>query len=135
MERLREAARSGQKIDLAPGLAEDKAHPPEAGEGMSARRLPAEDIRAVLLDLSLVVDPRGLQIRGALVSGTLDLSHSKLPCRLVFTQCRFENAPSFEQAHLPELVLNNVVLPSLSLKFGTSGRQLHFGQPPSTKRG
>ncbi|AIY03006.1 hypothetical protein ART_3407 [Arthrobacter sp. PAMC 25486] len=115
MERLREAARSGEQINLAPGLPNDEADPPDAGEGITARQLSAKDIRAVLLEPNLVVDPRGLQIHGALVSGTLDLDHLKLPCRLVFTHCRFENALSFEQAHLPELILNDVVLPGLSL--------------------
>jgi uncharacterized protein YjbI with pentapeptide repeats len=116
IKRLREAAGSGELIDMAPGLTGREAGPPDGKDETSVRQLPAEDIRAVLLDPSLVVDPRGLQIRGALVSGTLDLDHAKLPCRLVFTHCRFENAPSFVQTSLPELIITDAVLPRLSLR-------------------
>ena len=104
--------------DLDPGVAEDEADPPDAGEGVSASRLPAADIRALLLEPGLRVDPRGLQIRGAFVTGTLDLDHAKLPCRLVFTHCRFENAPSFEEAILLDLVLADVALPGRCVRPG-----------------
>lgn len=114
--RLRRAAGSGKPIDLAPGLADDDSDPADAGEALSSRELPADDIRALLLEPGLRTDPRGLQIRGALVTGTLDLAHAKLPCRLVFTHCRFENAPSFNQSTMPGLVLETVVLPGLSLR-------------------
>jgi uncharacterized protein YjbI with pentapeptide repeats len=115
IRRLRKAAGSGEPVDLAPDFPEDESDPPDAGEGVSARELPAEDIRALLLEPDLVIDPRGLRVRGALVTGILDLDNAKLPCRLVFTHCRFENAPSFEQAILPGLVLEAVALPGLSL--------------------
>lgn len=115
-DRLRVAARLGKPIDLAPGKADTESDPPVDGEGLSALEIPAEDIRAVLLEQGLIADPRGLQIRGAVVTGTLDLDHTKLPCRLSFKNCRFIAAPSFEQAIMPELVLKDVTLPGLSLR-------------------
>ena len=115
-EQLHRAAVSGAVLDLAPDAAEDESDPPDAGDGFFTRQIPAEDIRAVLLEPGLRVDPRGLQIRGAFVAGTLDVDHAKLPCRLVFVHCRFENHPSFEQTILPDLVLEDVALPGLSLR-------------------
>lgn len=82
LERLREAAAAGEGVDLALELADDEADTPESNNGSSARQLPAEDIRAVLLEPILVVDPRGLRIRGASVCGTLDLDHCPGPTQL-----------------------------------------------------
>ena len=115
MEQLRKAVGSGNRVDLAPGVADYESDPPYSEEGLSARRLPADAIRKLLLEPGLTVDPQGLRIRGALVTGILDFDHSTLPCRLVFTHCRFDNAPSFRQAAVPSLVLTHVALPGLSL--------------------
>lgn len=115
VERLREAAASGALVDLAPGLDDDELVPPNSGDGVPARRIPAGEIRKLLLEPGLITDPQGLKIRGALITGALNFDHAKLPCRLVFDHCRFEQKPSFQMATLPGLVLRGVTLPGLSL--------------------
>lgn len=116
VERLSQAAASGETIDLSRILPADPSAEPADRDQTSARRIPAEDIRAVLLNPSLVADPAGLRIRGAFVSGTLDLDHSRLTCRLVFQNCLFENALSVDHGTLRGLELSNVILRSLSMK-------------------
>ncbi len=106
MDRLRRAATLGEVLDFAP----------DAAEHLPLRRIPAENIRALLLEPGITFDPRGLQVHGALVTGTLDLDYAKVPCRIVFVNCRFENRPSFKQANIPELILKHVKLPGLSLR-------------------
>lgn len=113
---LREAARSGELVNLATARLNDDMHLHDLGAGVSLGVLQSADIRAVLLEPGLVADPRGLQIFGAYIRGALNLDHAKLPCRLVFIQCEFENAPSLEQAHLPGLILRDVRAPGLSLR-------------------
>ncbi|WP_138413312.1 hypothetical protein [Sinomonas gamaensis] len=115
-ERLRHAAVSGTVFDLAPEVDEDDFDLPRAEEAGLLGELSAEDIRALLLERDFVPDPRGLRIRGAIVTGCLDLDHAKPTGRIVFSFCRFEEAPSFEQAVVPELVLEGVFLPGLSLR-------------------
>lgn len=95
-------------LGVAPGVDDDELLPPDSGDGMSARRIPAGEIRKLLLEPGLITDPQGLMIRGALITGALDFDHAKLPCRLVFVHCRFEQKPSFVMATLPALVLRGV---------------------------
>lgn len=113
---LRKAAESGEFLDLAPDMPQQELRFRPDGEADALRRqVPAEDIRAVLLDKALIADPLGLQLGGAIITGVLDLDHMVAPCRLAFSHCRFENAPSFEHLTISELVLKWVVLPGLSL--------------------
>lgn len=81
-ERLRWAAETGEIIDLAPDLTGGDAVPSGGDKELRVRQLPGEAIRALLLDPELKVDPRGLRVRGAFVTGTLDLANAKFPCRL-----------------------------------------------------
>ena len=113
--RLRRAAGSGTWLDLSPDTAGDGHGSADPGQGIEAVRIPAEDIRAVLVEQDLLVDARGLQIRGALVTGTLDLNYAMVSCPLAFEHCRFENVPSFEQSILVALRFDDVTVPGLSL--------------------
>lgn len=114
-DRLRASLRSGEPIDLAPGVADGEVLLPNPADYAHARRVPAEAIRDLFLLPDLVCEPRGLHLRGAFVTGTLNLDRTSIPCRLVFLYCHFENAPTFDQAHLRDLDLVGSRFPGLSL--------------------
>lgn len=113
-EQLRMAAQTGQWCDLAPEVDDNLVFSCQATNRKS-HYLSAESIRELLLAADAEVDPRGLKIRGAIIIGALDLAHISL-CRLEFLRCQFDSIPNFEQATLPELVLNHVKLPGLILR-------------------
>lgn len=100
-------------LDLAPSV--EGVHAGELVEWPKPSHVPADAIRQVLLDPELGADPQGLQIRGALVTGSLDLDYAMVPCRLKIIQSRFENAPSFKKASIPDLDLSGSFIPGLQL--------------------
>ncbi|WP_104087455.1 hypothetical protein [Cryobacterium sp. N19] len=59
------------------GLDNNQVIPDETTTWREDRQLPAEIIRQLLLTPDLVADPRGLLIRGTLITGALELSHVK----------------------------------------------------------
>ena len=107
---LQQAAAFGSVLDLkpaAPGAA--------PGAGAPRWRVPAKLIREVLLSPSLRPDPRGLQLRGALVHGVLDLELVELPCRLTVTGSSFSHPLTLAGARIPALNLTGTRLPRLDL--------------------
>jgi hypothetical protein len=92
------AGRDGTILDGAPG-----------GVG---RALPASLVRTCLLAPE-GIDPRGLRVRQARITGTLDIAGFDLPFPLRFEDCSFDAAPILEGARLHELALTGCALPGL----------------------
>jgi len=75
----------------------------------------AELLRVLLLD----GDPRyrihekGVRLKGALITGTLDLEGCRIPRDIHLRQCRFEAAPVLRSAIIDNLFLDGSVLPGL----------------------
>lgn len=75
----------------------------------------AELIRFLLLggDCHNPVHEKGVTARGAYVAGILDLYQACCAGRLSLARCKFECAPDFRGATLPELGLNGTATPGL----------------------
>lgn len=95
--------------------------PANAGGWSKDREIRAKLIRWLCLgeDVSKAVDPRGLLIYGAKITGRLDLSSSTVPFPLTFTRCRL--APDAGDDHSADLSF--VTIPALRLN-GSSTKSL-----------
>lgn len=102
---LRDAARLGRVLDLAPDLTDDELAALEDEEWPPERTIDAGTVRAVLRLEDLDADPQGLRIRGARITGTLDLSLFDVPCPVRFLYCSFATAPDFSRLTVRELDL------------------------------
>jgi len=69
------------------------------------RTVRAEVLRACCHELKDRIDPRGLRLTNALVTGSLDLSGLVVPFSLRFEGCEFDTAPVVAGAQLFELAL------------------------------
>ncbi|WP_104131186.1 hypothetical protein [Cryobacterium sp. M91] len=78
------------------GLDDNQVIPDETTTWPEDRQLPAEIIRHLLLTPDLIADPRGLLIRGALITGALELSHVKSVIEL--TRERFRRLEAAHQS-------------------------------------
>lgn len=116
MTLLREAVRTGTVLDLS---SESPLRNPPASCECHPQELPAAIIRRILLEPDLQTDPHGLRIEGAQVTGTLNLDHTHVKCRIEFRHCCFKNIPSFENATIPELDLENSKAPGLRISRAT----------------
>ncbi|MFC5931729.1 hypothetical protein [Cryobacterium melibiosiphilum] len=114
-DRLKSSVEAGSLLDLAPGIDDDDVTALASDSWLEERKLPAEILRELLVTAGLVADPRGLQIRGALIIGALDLKYAKLVCRLIFDRCRFEQIPEFTHSVIPGLSLANCVVPGMQI--------------------
>lgn len=88
-------------------------------------RLPAADddaraIRAELLRLVLLrgqdvprLHENGLRLRGAWITGTLDLDGCHVGCDIALADCRLDAAPILQAAAIDTLLLDGCVLPGL----------------------
>lgn len=83
--------REGQVADLAPGG--------------KRGQVDAAFIRRCCLELKEQIDPRGLNVRNAVIVGSLDLAGLEVPFPLRFDGCGFESAPVLHGAQLHELSL------------------------------
>lgn len=81
-----------------------------------ANTIRAELIRFLALggDDAHPVHEEGVMVRGAWVAGTLNLHQGHAKVRLDLQSCRFDEAPSFTAARIPELVLSGSKVPGLS---------------------
>ncbi|MDN4609612.1 hypothetical protein [Arthrobacter burdickii] len=118
-DRLLKALASGEIINFAPGVSNDDVLSGDPSSWRVHRRLSATLIRDVLFTPEVSVDPQGLRIRGAFITGRIDFSYATLPCRIEFDRCSFEDAPIFDNASLIELSFNNSILPGLSVSSTT----------------
>ena len=82
----------GSWVDLGRRSRDDVGHEPGAGS-QSGRVIRAEVVRAVLLGAA-TAEPgcaAGLQLRGAHITGMLDLADINIPCAMVFESCHFDD--------------------------------------------
>lgn len=77
----------------------------DGGKTGTWRTVPASLLRRFCLDLKDQVDPRGLQLRRAVVTGALDLAGLVVPFPLVFDRCEFRSALAADGADLFALAL------------------------------
>jgi hypothetical protein len=80
--------------------------------------IPAEAIRRAVISESLRADPRGLAIRGARITGVLDLRRVKIDFSIAFERCTFDGRPnltstralavSFAGSLIPGAVMNRL---------------------------
>lgn len=97
---LIEAGRAGQVLDCAAGPAR--------------RVVDAALVRRCCHELKNEIDPRGIRLRNASVTGCLDLTALDVPFPLWFHGCEFDTAPNVEGSRLFELTLDGCArLPGL----------------------
>ncbi|WP_143542723.1 hypothetical protein [Rhodococcus qingshengii] len=119
--RLQSAAQAGTTLDLAADLDPDSPDrdPTFADNWGAERHLPAAALRAVLIDRTLRVDPRGLRINGARITTALDLENVHFDYPLYLTQCRIEGLADLSGTTFKELRLTGSHVKTLALD-GTS---------------
>ncbi|WP_348955520.1 hypothetical protein [Amycolatopsis melonis] len=79
-----------------------------------AHQMPARVIRRALLAATAgQADPRGLRIRGARITGQLDLTHAYPAIGLGLINCAFDQGIELQDAHLPWLSLTGSHVPQL----------------------
>ncbi|OCC17807.1 hypothetical protein AS590_05955 [Prescottella equi] len=119
--RLREAARTGDTLDLAADLASESPdrNPAHAEAWGTERQIPAAALRAVLIDHALAVDPHGLRINGAWITGPVDLAHLLFEHPLHLRGCGFERGIDLSSSTLTELNLAGSHITSLHLEQAT----------------
>ena len=117
------AGRQGRMLDcaLAPARPPGTPDPPPASavpdrspDAAGRRPVSAALLRRCCLELKDQIDPRGLRLRHATVTGPLDLAGLEVPYPLRFEDCEFDAAVIVEGAQLRELALTGAVaLPGL----------------------
>ena len=107
-EKLLEASLKGERAIIGDGAL------PVEGEELHTIR--ASFIRYLLLgnDPKLTLHAKGIRLRGAIISGVLDLQGSECGFDLTFSRCRFERAPSLINARIRGLYLGGSLVPGLS---------------------
>jgi hypothetical protein len=73
------------------------------GDGAVRRMVDAGLVRRCCHELKDQIDPRGVRLRNAVITGCLDLAGLYVPFPLRFEACDFEQAPIVEGAQLHEL--------------------------------
>lgn len=121
---MRRAARTGYRLDAAPGIADIDLDAGQGGVWLSHRRLPAELVRLVLLDPNLQPDPRGLKLRGFTLTGVLDLEATALPCPLHLQSCTLRQPPLLLNATVPAFGMSGCYSPGLRLDGARIGADL-----------
>jgi hypothetical protein len=85
----------------------------DGGEPGAKRTVAAALLRRCCHELKDQVDPRGLRLRNAVITGSLDLAGLTVPFPLRFEECEFDSAPVAEGTDLFDLALTGCVLPGL----------------------
>jgi hypothetical protein len=106
-QRLRHAAATGTLVDLRTGERDD----PAAGAGWGAERTVHAD---ALIDLLTGQRPRAVKLRGARVTGELDLEAAELACPLLLADCHIEQPVNLREATAPAIRLPGCHLPGLT---------------------
>jgi hypothetical protein len=68
-------------------------------------RIPGDLIRQFCARRAAEVDPRGIRVRGGVITGVLDLTGVEVPFPLRFDGCEFEAAPILHGAQVKELAI------------------------------
>ncbi len=106
-QRVWQAYATGAELDFREGT---------EPEGGSERTLRAEVLRALLLNgPGEPGEVAALRVRGARVTGQLDLRYATVESVIHLTHCRFDNAPDLVGAQLRYLSLRDSELPGLSV--------------------
>ncbi len=108
-ERLLEAARTGTDFRVSTLSIQSLRVSEQPGH-----HLPAGAVRDALLSDGKDLDPRGIRIVGARITGKLDLRHVAPRAGLALLGCTFDHAVALDDAHLPWLALTGSFLPHLS---------------------
>ena len=61
-----------------------------------------------------MIPERGVQVKGALVAGALDLEGARIPLDVVLLHCRFDSVPKFRSTRIDTLNLSGSALPGLN---------------------
>ncbi|SFE56218.1 hypothetical protein SAMN04487819_116138, partial [Actinopolyspora alba] len=115
-DRLANAARTGELLDVS-----DKID----------RRIPAIAIRKLLFGSDAEsIDPRGVRLQGAYITGELDLIDVRTAVPLTLHQCEFEKGIKAMRAHFPHLDLSRSRFPhldadDLACEHNISLREIH----------
>ncbi|WP_146955914.1 hypothetical protein [Glutamicibacter soli] len=113
-KRLLECMRKGDELDLEPHYDKPESVPETVIAAWGSRHtirasVIREIMRGTVPDLE-AVDPRGLQLRGARISGRLDLEDVECLFPLKMTACYFEQGIDAESAIFPRLELRYCVI-------------------------
>jgi hypothetical protein len=102
---LLDYALAGKRLDLARGGSLDHQTMTDWG---SARTVRAPVLRHLLVDPQWPVHSKGVRLRGARISGRLDLESATVRCPLVLEDCYLENPEPvvLDYATIPRLVLS-----------------------------
>ena len=95
------------------GAGKDGGNALDCADGAEIGSVDAAIIRRVCYELRDQVDPRGLWLRKAAVTGRLDLAGLEVPFPLRFEDCNFESPVVLEGAQLYGIALNGCVVPGL----------------------
>jgi uncharacterized protein YjbI with pentapeptide repeats len=117
VDRLSKSVERGDPVDLAAGLASDsdERNPATADRWGNGRHIPAEALRALLIKRGLNVDPRGVRIRGARITGRFDLRNVKFEHALNLFSCRVDEHINLIGARFKELKLTGSHISSVTL--------------------
>ncbi|NHD16405.1 MULTISPECIES: hypothetical protein [unclassified Actinopolyspora] len=97
--RLANAARAGELLDVS---------------DETEREIPATAIRKLLFGSDAEnIDPRGVRLQGAHITGELDLTDVRAAAPLMLHQCEFDESIEATRAHLPHLDLSGSRFPAL----------------------
>jgi hypothetical protein len=105
-----------QHKSAVPDLADAGAGLDDQKEWGKEREVRSDLIRMLCMNkvaLS-VADPRGINLSGAKITGTLDLAALKIPFPLTLQYCSFEKAPLLFDAEVPGLVLDRCSAPGMN---------------------
>lgn len=111
--RVRDAFPHGALVDFRTGVADEDD--PEGGADWGAgRTVRAEVLRALLLGGEQAEgEVPALRIRGARISGTLNVRYAVAECAVLLVGCSFERTPNLYGTQVRQLNLSGSVLPGL----------------------
>ncbi|WP_214514800.1 hypothetical protein [Rhodococcus sp. WY5] len=119
VHRLIDAARRGVVLDLQAGAPATQYNPSTAHEWPLDRSIPASAIRTVMSEVMRGehpdLDPRGLRIQGARITGPADFTHITFSYPLHFSRCYVDELLDLGYTKLGALLLSKSHLHSLSL--------------------
>lgn len=111
-DRLHQAISAGTMVDLTDGVDVDITSDTPWPD---THHIPADAIRAALLNPPTNPDPTGLRIKGAWIDGKLDLNDATLTTALALHQCVVPDGLTAHRTRIPQLALTYSAAPTLTL--------------------